>query len=170
MKTRLSPKKIVLLFVFVWCFAFAASGQGLGTSVSSIVKRYEDNASRHRSGDTNVPLLMVNCFFAVNQWPGVLEEMSCYETRSVNRSGVVSGGHLCISNFGGERGKLSQTDLQLLITTMKKLPPPPTNSIPTAQKLLIGGIRSNQWFYSVYNRTNLPAEVQKLCEISGAQL
>jgi hypothetical protein len=162
--------KVLLLSVIVCCFAFAASGQGLGTSVSSIVKRYEDSASRHKAGDTNVPLLMVDWFFSVNQWPGVLEEMSCFETRTVNRSGAVSGGHLCISNFGGERGKLSQTDLQLLITTMKKLPPPPTNSIPTAQKLLIGGIRNNQWFYGAYNRTNLPREVKKLCEIAGAQL
>ena len=53
---------------------------------------------------------------------------------------------------------------------MNALPPSSSKSLSKERQILVSGIRSNQWFERVYDRANIPAEAEKLYELTGAYL
>jgi len=74
-------------------------------------------------------------------------------------SGSVRGsGHPDVTNFAE------------LAEAVAHLPPPPTNQSPEERWLLVSGIRSNQWFTFIYDRADVPVEVDELFQIAGAAL
>jgi hypothetical protein len=58
----------------------------------------------------------------------------------------------------------------LLEAAINSLPASSKMSLPSERQILISGIRSNQWFERVYDRANVPADVEMLYELTGAYL
>ena len=86
-----------------------------------LIEVHERLASKFEAGDTNVPLLIVNWFAASNY--------GC----SVEKSGEVRfGGSGGLSNWGGTRPTLNETNLRSLIETINSLPPPSDKFLPYA--------------------------------------
>src|SRR5262245_20686449 len=149
-------------------------GQARGVAPDVVVKRHEDEAARFKSGDTNVPMLTMHWFKGCTIWPGESEQVCTLLGCKVDKSGVVrqvSEGFFRISNsIGTGVSTLSSTILQALTETCNRLPSPPAAALPVLRQILISGVRSNQWFYAVYDRANIPTEVSKLFELTGTTL
>jgi hypothetical protein len=50
------------------------------------------------------------------------------------------------------------------------LPPPPNTLPPKERWLVVRGTRTNQWFRNIYDRADVPEEVEALFQIAGAYL
>jgi hypothetical protein len=121
-----------------------------------------DYAAAFQRGDTNTPLLAMD-------W---LSGRTADEYCRVGRSGKVSSARYVVNWAvqGSRFADLSQTNLELLIATVNRLPPPPTAAPPPERWIVVQGIRSNQWFKSVYDRGNVPEAVEALYDLTGASL
>lgn len=121
-------------------------------------------ASQFKAGDTNTPLLAMDWF----------SDNGVYFCR-VSQSGIVrsardvghaiQGGSRISSRFS-----LDGTNRPLLEAVINALPASSNKSLPKERQILVSGIRSNQWFSRVYDRSNVPLEVEKLYELTGAYL
>ena len=65
---------------------------------------------------------------------------------------------------------LDQTNLQALVEAINQLPPPPKRSLAVVRQIIVGCIRSNQWFRAVYDRADVPGELERIAAITGAAL
>jgi len=65
---------------------------------------------------------------------------------------------------------LDETNLQALVETINQLPAPPKHSLPVERRIVVGCIRSNQWFRAIYDRADIPRELEKVSDITGAYL
>ena len=135
--------------------------QGGSESAIELVEK-ADFAKAFQSGDTNVPLLALDWF------SGSRSDEYC----RVNRTGRVSSARHVINWAiqGGHHVDLDPTKLQSLIQTIEALPEPPKAQPPPERCLFVQGIRRNQWFKGIYDRADVPAEVERLYEITGAYL
>jgi hypothetical protein len=89
----------------------------------------------------------------------------------VNQSGKGSArrdvGHAIQS---GVPISLDETNLQGLVDTINHLPSPPKHSLPIERQIVVACIRSNQWFRAVYDRADIPVELEKICGLTHAYL
>jgi hypothetical protein len=113
-------------------------------------------------GDTNAPLLAMDWFWGPK---------TVYECR-VSKSGKSYNVRNCIdwALQGEHTAQLDKAHLDLLVHEINNLPPPPTNTPPQERWLVVRGIRHNQWFKNIYDRADVPAEVEKLYTLAGAYL
>lgn len=74
------------------------------------------------------------------------------------------------SNGSFRPPKFGNTQLLSVCKTMDQLPKPSRTNLPYERQILISGIRSNQWFHSVYDRAQIPEEVTQLFKVCGADL
>jgi len=65
---------------------------------------------------------------------------------------------------------LDATNLKVLVEMINLLPPPSKQSLPVQRQIVVGCIRSNQWFRAVYGRADIPDELEKIAETTGASL
>jgi hypothetical protein len=117
---------------------------------------------RSHNGDTNDTLLLM-------EW---LSCGSCIEFCRVSPSGTVGSARYVINwaTQGGYRTQLDTTNLGSLTATMDMLPPPANKTLPNERSLVIRGMLTNQWFEYTYDRADVPKEVERLYEITGAPL
>jgi WD40 repeat protein len=71
---------------------------------------------------------------------------------------------------GGGSRNFDATNLLELAEIINELPAPPTNQPPKERWLLVSGFRSNQWFTSIYDRRDVPIEVERLFEVTRTPL
>ncbi len=69
----------------------------------------------------------------------------------------------------GGRKQLEDSELDGLRQAIARLPEPPSRPDPE-RWLLVSGIRSNEWFTSIYDRRDIPPEVERLFAITGAPI
>ena len=140
------------------CVAQPACSQSIpGSLEATLVQAQKSLGDRFRSGDTNVPLLRLDSF----QGP----IRSC----SIERSGkIISSSSNGISNSTDwNRPALTTTNLQRLVEVMNGLSSAPKGSIPLRRQIHLSGMRSNEWFYFVYDADNLPNAMHGILEIIG---
>jgi WD40 repeat protein len=157
-------KRILTSLVCAICCCASSQSvlaQGVNDSAYDIVQQDRFGAL-FQNGDTNTPLLAMDWF------SGPRIDYFC----QVSRTGQVSSARDVINWAiqGGHWGQLDQTNLELLIAKINTLPPPPIISPPQERWLVVRGIRENQWFKNIYDRADVPKEVEALFQITGAYL
>jgi len=116
-------------------------------------------AEAFKAGDKNVPLIEMDWFAPTVHFCRVSQAGKGAARRDV--------GHAIQA---GVSISLNETNLQALIEVLNHLPTSPKYSLPIARQIVVGCIQSNQWFRAVYDRANIPAELEKISEITGAYL
>lgn len=144
---------IILLFLPV--FGPALSGGTRGEHI----REQKHFAALFRAGDTNVPLLATDWFSQGTHF--------CRVNQSGNGSARRDVGYAIQD---GNSISLDDTNKLLLIQAINQLPLQSKHFLPQDRQIYISGIRSNQWFQCVYDRGNVPKQVEKLFEITGAYL
>lgn len=127
---------------------------------STLTAHLQAKGSFYR-GTTNSLLLKTSWFLYANC---VYEDDVSTDGRAFGELFTPGGVH------GGGVGGLGKTNLLRLEECINALPPAPTKRPPKERWLLVSGIRSNQWFTSVFDRRRLPLEVEKLFELTGMEL
>jgi hypothetical protein len=126
-----------------------------------ILSSHQHGSGYHWPGNTNALILKLSWFLFPQ---GVF---SC----DVLADGQASGGlSTPMGHHGGGGRALNPTNLSELFSTVANLPPPPKAQPPKERWLLVSGLRSNQWFTCIYDRGNVPLEVDRLFELTGAHL
>ncbi|HEX3857416.1 MAG TPA: hypothetical protein VHY30_08980 [Verrucomicrobiae bacterium] len=123
------------------------------------MRAQEHYAEAFKAGDTNVPLLEMDWFAPTVHF--------CRVSQSGKGSARRDVGHAIQA---GVSISLDETNLQALVETINHLPAPPKKSLPVERQIVVGCIRSNQWFHAVYDRANIPNELEIISEITGAYL
>ena len=157
MKTR--AKQAAAYSALLLMLALRALGQTVPGSIeTNTIKFHEALAARFKSGETNLPLVLVDSLGpTLYFW-------------SVERTGaVIAGFYNGVSNAGGNRPPLSPTNLQAVAETLNRLPASAVQSLPLKKQLHISGIRSNGWFHVVYDLDNPPEEAERLSRLVGAR-
>lgn len=135
---------------------------GLAINLPDEIKESDRFGAFVKSGDTNAPLLAMDWFSGPRS----------IEFCRVSQSGKVSSARNVINWAiqGGHWAQLDQTSLTLLTNAINSLPPPVSQALPKDRLLVVRGFRTNQWVELVYDRANVPKEVEQLYEITGAYL
>lgn len=150
------------------CFALtwlSACGQGSGGSTrEGHTQEHKRFASLFQAGDTNAPLLAMDWFSDHGVY-------FCRVSQSGNVRSARDVGHAIQGGSGiSSRFSLDSTNRTVLEAAINALPSSSSKSLPPERQILVSGIRSNQWFDRVFDRANVPAEVEKLYELTGAYL
>lgn len=117
-----------------------------------------------KRGDTNAPLLAMDWFYEYgNYFCRVSQSGNVRSARDVGYA--IQGGSGISSRFA-----LDSTNRPLLEAAINDLPSSSKKSLPKERQIWVSGIRSNQWFQFVYDRANIPLEVEKLYDMTGAYL
>lgn len=146
---------LFLLLVFFPVFWPRLSGGTRGEHI----REQKHFAALFRAGDTNVPLLAMDWFSQATHFCRVNQSGSGSARRDVGYA---------IQN--GNNISLDTANRFLLVQTINQLPLQSKHFLPQNRQIIISGIRSNQWFQCVYDRANVPEEVERLFEITGAYL
>ncbi|HZI31810.1 MAG TPA: hypothetical protein VFF11_05685, partial [Candidatus Binatia bacterium] len=155
--------RIARLFLALVGLATAWGGMIVGQQMP-YPRRFDTNQmaryqAQFESGDTNAPLLVMNWFYRGDHF--------CH----VNRSGEVSSAlDVGYAIEGGHRAKLDAASRFLLVQLINRLSPSSRQTLPRERQIFVCGIRSNQWFQCVYDRADVPPEVERLFAITGAYL
>lgn len=130
--------------------------------------RYDQTLSAHiqgigpyGKGSTNTLLLKMSWFLYPN---------CVFEDNILTDGQAFAGLFSSMGVQGSGRRSLNKTNLLDLMEIINRLPLAPTNQPPKERWLLVSGTRSNQWFTSIYDRRNVPLEVEKLFELTGMGL
>lgn len=167
-KVRNQIQKHPILHVIWACIAFVGIFAVIGgINPSSLtggtrgryMRAQEHYAEAFKAGDTNVPLLEMDWFAPTVHF--------CRVSQSGKGSARRDVGHAIQA---GVSISLDETNLQALVETINHLPTPPKKSLPVERQIIVGCIRSNQWFRAVYDRANIPNELEKISGITGAYL
>lgn len=149
-----------ITFVGVFAVIGGINPSSLTVGTRGRYMRQQDHfAEIFKAGDTNVPLLEMDWFAPTVHF--------CRVSQSGKGSARRDVGHAIQS---GVSISLDETNLQALVETINHLPTPPKRSLPIEQQIVVGCIRSNQWFRAVYDRANIPKELERASEITGAYL
>jgi len=118
--------------------------------------------TQFRKGDTNAPLLVMDWFSGphVDQFCRVSQNGAVASARNVI-NWAIQGSHWAA---------LDTANMFLLVQTINGLPLRSKPSLPQDRQIIVSGIRSNQWFQCIYDRADIPDEVERLYEITGAYL
>jgi hypothetical protein len=139
-----------------------------GTPYGRVLHSHQHESGYHWPDKTNGLFLSLS-WFPTDYIPGD----DIVITYDVLANGHASGRtEIDIDNgrFGSVRGSGHPdiTNFAELAEAVAHLPPPPTNQPPEERWLLVSGIRSNQWFTFIYDRADVPVEVDELFQIAGA--
>ena len=147
-------------FIGVLVFIFAMNPQVFtGGTRGRYMRQQKYYAEAFKTGDTNVPLFAMDWFAPWVQFCRVDQSGKGAARRDVGHA-IQAGCSI----------SLDKTNLQALVDTINHLPPPPKYSLPIERQIVVGCIRSNQWFCAVYDRADIPKELEKVAEITGAYL
>jgi hypothetical protein len=130
-----------------------------GGTRGKYMRQQKHYADAFQAGDTNVPLFAMDWFAPTVHFCRVYQSGEGAARRDVGHA-IQAG--VSISLHG--------TNLQALVETINHLPPPPNHSLPVERQIVVACIRSNQWFRAVYDRADIPKELEKVSEITGAYL
>ncbi len=121
-------------------------------------------ASQFKAGDTDAPLLAMDWFSDHGVYfCRVTQTGRVFSARDVGHA-IQGGGEISSSiSFGS-------TNRALLDAAMNALPASSDKRLRKERQLLVSGVRSNQWFARTYDRANIPVEVERLYELTGAYL
>lgn len=89
----------------------------------------------------------------------------------VKPDGTVHNGSF--SEMGGKGWgpcNLTNDDLQSLKQAIDALPPSAPLPVPVLRRILVHGMRSNSWFAATYDRADVPAALERACELSCASV
>jgi len=158
---KLSCHSSTLRFVVMAILSFGVVS-GFAVNLPDEIKESDRFGAFTRSGDTNAPLLAMDWFSG----PRIIEFCR------VSQSGKVSSARNVINWAiqGGHWAQLDQTNLAFLTNAINSLPSPVSGNLPKERILAVRGFRTYQWCELVYDRQNIPKEVEKLYEITGAYL
>jgi WD40 repeat protein len=124
-------------------------------------KRY---AALFKAGDPNVPLLAMDWF----------SEHGVYFCRVSQTGSVRSARDVGYAIQGGSgissRFSLGSANRAMLEAAINHLPASSKKSLPRERQILVSGVQSNHWIARVYDRANVPVEVEHLYELTGAYL
>ena len=123
------------------------------------MRQQDHYAEAFKAGDTNVPLFEMDWFAPTVHFCRVSQVGKGSARRDV---GYAIQDGVSIS--------LDETNLQALIETLNRLPTPPKHTLPIERQIVVGCIRSNQWVSAVYDRANIPSELDRISGITGAYL
>jgi hypothetical protein len=158
---RVALAKIVLPLAAVIALAFILC-QGCSPERGFNADQIARFQAQFESGDTNAPLL------AMDWLSGPRSDEFC----RVSRNGAVMSARN-VKNWaiqGGNRRSLDTANMFLLVQAINALPRQSNRSLPPDRQLVIAGTRSNQWFQCIYDRADVPREVERLYQITGAHL
>lgn len=135
-----------------------------GGTRSRHIDQQKHFAAMFKAGDTNAPLLAMDWFFDHgNYFCRVSQSGDVRSARDVGHA--IQGGSGISSRFS-----LDSTNRPLLEVAINALPASSKKSLPKERQIWVSGIRSNQWFQFVYDRANIPLEVESLYGMTGAYL
>lgn len=123
------------------------------------MRQQNHDAAAFKAGDTNVPLFAMDWFAPTVHF--------CRVSKSGKGSARRDVGY---ATQAGVSISLDETNLRALIETIGQLPPPPKHSLPVERQIVVGCARSNQWFRAIYDRADIPRELERVSEITGAYL
>jgi hypothetical protein len=146
---------LILLAIFFPNLSYVITGGTRG----KYIRQQKQYAALFKAGDTNVPLFAMDWFAPTVHFCRVNQSGKGSARRDVGYA-IQSG--VSIS--------LDETNLQALVETINRLPTPPKHSLPVERQIVVGCIRSNQWFRAVYDRADIPKELEQVSEITGASL
>jgi hypothetical protein len=146
---------LILIAFFLPSLGPALSGGIRG----KYLRQQKHYAELFKAGDTNVPLFAMDWFAPTVHF--------CRVNQAGKGSARRDVGHAIQA---GVSISLDETNLQAMIETINHLPPPPKRSLPVERQIVVGCIRSNQWFRTVYDRADIPKELERVSEITGAYL
>jgi hypothetical protein len=145
--------------------AFLLSGaslfaQGSDEFASNIIHR-DPFAAAFQHLDTNTPLLVLDCLTApqIDYYCQVSGSGQSYRVRNTP-----------FARQASYSSQLDQTTLKALILAIAALPEPPKELLASDRSLVVRGIRDNQWFKNIYDRADIPKEVETLFQIAGGHL
>ena len=120
-------------------------------------KRY---AALFKAGDPNVPLLAMDWF----------SEHGVYFCRVSQTGRVNSARDVGYAIQGGSgissRFSFDNTNRALLEAAINRLPASSKRSLPRERQILVSGVQSNHWIARVYERANVPVEVEHLYDLT----
>jgi hypothetical protein len=158
---RKTPAKIVVPLAAIITLALILS-QGCSPDRGFNAAQLARFKAQFESDDTNAPLLTMDWL------SGPRSDEFC----RVSRNGTVMSAR-DVRNWaiqGGHRASLDTANRFLLVQAINGLPLQSKPSLPQDRQLIVAGIRSNQWFECFYDRADVPWEVERLYEITGAHL
>lgn len=158
-----NTRPFVVTFSLLLCMAWLpACGQG--TTSERRIKEHDNFARLFEAGDTNAPLLAMDWFSDHGVY-------FCRVSQAGNVRSARDAGHAIQGGSGiSSRFLLGSTNRLALEAAIDSLPASLKKSLPKERRILISGIRSNHWFTSVYDRAEVPVQVEKLYEITDAYL
>jgi hypothetical protein len=121
-------------------------------------RQHKYYARAFKQGDTNTPLLAID--WTDEHWPHFCR---------VDRSGMAWSDRASSRREQDERLSLDQAAHQHLDELVIRLPSP-ARHVPDLRQVWVSGVRSNQWFSAVYDRSNPPRELEELCWLAKATL
>jgi hypothetical protein len=156
---------VLVVAAYLAFMVFAMYGPRLsGGTRGKHIREHGRFASQFRAGDTNAPLLAMDWFSDHGVY-------FCRVSQSGNVRSARDVGHAIQGGSGiSSRFSLDSTNRPLLEAAINALPVSSSKSLPKERQILVSGIRSNQWFERVYDRANVPAEVERLYELTDAYL
>ena len=150
------------LFIIITLYSFDARlDTGAGTNDFARFK------TQFESGNTNAPWLALNWFSKRGHFYQVTQ---AGELRFARNGQYGMHMNSRTDYLSRQLGTLDAAHRFLLNRAIQQLPPGTNASLPQERQILVGGIRSNAWFQAVYDRANVPPEVERLFEITGAEL
>jgi hypothetical protein len=128
------------------------------------LKEHKDFAAMFKAGNTSAPLLAMDWFSDHGVYfCRVTQTGMCFSARDVGHA-IQGGNRISLDISTNGANGIGIRDLLI------KLPPSSKKSLPVERQILIGGILSNQWFDRVYDRADVPQQVEKIYETTGAYL
>lgn len=142
-----------------------ACGQDFGGSTRQRhAEEHRRFASLFKAGDTNAPLLAMDWFSDHGVYFCRVDQAGdVFSARDVGHA--IQGSSAISARFS-----LGGTNRPLVETAINALPASSGKALPRKRQILVSGIRSNQWFERVYDRANIPKEVESLYDLTGAYL
>ncbi len=133
------------------CGGTRALGQAIPSwCQTNAVQYHEKLQDQFKSGDTNVPLLMVTVFQGLPHYGFARKDGHLFS---------FSDGQ--ISNHAQGR-TMGPTDIARFIEAINALPPSSKAAVPLDSQMHISGMRSNQWFHVVYDIRSYPTQVLQI--------
>ena len=114
------------------------------------MRQQKHYADAFKTGDANVPLFAMDWFAPTVHF--------CRVNKSGKGAARRDVGHAIQA---GVSISLDETNLQALVKSINQLPPPPKHSLPVERRIVVGCIRSKQWFRAIYDRADIPRELEK---------
>ena len=127
------------------------------------IEEHSRFASLFKAGDSNAPILAMDWFsdHAV-YFCRVSQDGRVYSARDTGHA--IQGGSGISSRYS-----LDSTNKAQLVSLINDLPPS-ARMVPLERQLLVSGVQSNRWFANIYDRRDIPSQVESLYGLTRAYL